>query len=203
MDPDAPVQDVPARGGFSARGFPAAQFGRGRALDGADELRRHERVVLTGRQAAPTGLRPLRSGPAGRRLRARDRGRAPDQGAARRGRAAGVCEDERRRRHPCRRADHPPFDFRADLRLRRARLAAARAEPSRQGDDGMAEEEAARRPRRPSPERLGEDDRIRLLGPPKARRPRVHTVAVGGAGIRSPPERFRDGRRAGADRSAR
>ena len=60
-----------------------------------------------------------------------------------------------------------------------------------------------RRPRRPPPERLGEDDRIRLLGAPEARRARVHAVAMGGAQIRSPPERFRDGRRAGADRSAR
>ena len=73
---------------------------------------------------------------------------------ARRGRPARLGEDERRRRDPRRRADPAPLDLRADLRLRRARLAAARAAPPRQGHDRVAEAQARGRPRRPPPERL-------------------------------------------------
>ena len=52
------------------------------------------------------------------------------------------------------------------------------------GNDGVAEEEAERRPRRPPPERLGQDDRVRLLGATEARGARVDAVAVGGAHVR-------------------
>ena len=183
LDPHAPVPHVPARRRFAARRFPAAEFAEAVLwmvqMNCVDMNAWYSRVD----KPRPSGLRPLRSRSAGRRLRARDRGRAPDPRAARRGRAAGIREDERRRRHPRRRADHAPFDVRADLRVRRARLPAARAEPSRQGDDGVAEEEAERRSRRPPPERLGEDDRIRVLGAPEARRARVDAAAMGGATV--------------------
>ena len=147
----------PREGGVAARRLPARERRARAALDGADALHRHERLVLARRQARPARLRPLRPRPAGRRrrrLRARDRGRAPDPRAARRGRPARLGEDERRGRDPRRRADPAPLDLRADLRLRRARLAAARAAPPRQGHDRVAQAQARGRPRRPPPERL-------------------------------------------------
>src|SRR5437016_4260680 len=78
VDPDAHLPHPPARRRVAARRLPARQLDGGRALDGADELHRHERLVLTRRQAAPPGLRALRPRPARRRLRARDPRRSPD-----------------------------------------------------------------------------------------------------------------------------
>src|SRR5918995_7320984 len=72
LDPDAHVPHLPPRGRVAARRLPARQLAGGGALDGADELHRHERLVLARRQAAPPGLRALRPRPARRRLRARD-----------------------------------------------------------------------------------------------------------------------------------
>ena len=162
---DTAVPHLSARGRHAARRLPARQRPRGAAVDGADALHRHERVVLARRQAGAARLRPLRPRPAGRteRLRAGDRGRAPDPRAAGRARAARLREDERRRRHPRRRADHAALDVPADVRLRRAGFAAAGAAPRRAGDDGVAEEEAPRRPRRPPAERPREDDRVGVL----------------------------------------
>ena len=73
VDPDAAVPDLAARGGrVAARRLSARQLARGAALDGADALHRHERVVLAGRQARPARLRALRPRPTGggRRVRA-------------------------------------------------------------------------------------------------------------------------------------
>ena len=47
--------------------------------------------------------------------------------------------------------------------------------------DGVAEEEARGRARRPPPERLGQDDRVRLFGATEARRAGVDAAALGGA----------------------
>ena len=63
LDPDAPVPHVAARrqGRRVAAGrLPARRLARGAALDGADALHRHERVVLARRQARPPGLGALR-----------------------------------------------------------------------------------------------------------------------------------------------
>ena len=57
----------PARGRLAAGRLRARQLARGAALDGADELRRHERVVLARRQARAARLRRLRPRPARRR----------------------------------------------------------------------------------------------------------------------------------------
>src|SRR5215203_1047358 len=59
LDPDAHLPHLPARGRVAARRLPARQLAGGVALDGADELRRHERLVLARRQAAPPRLRAL------------------------------------------------------------------------------------------------------------------------------------------------
>ena len=48
-------------------------------------------------------------------------------------------------------------------------------------DDGVAEEEAAWRARRPPPERARQDDRVRLLGAAEAGRARLDAAALGGA----------------------
>src|ERR671915_141413 len=92
LDPDAHVPHLPARGRVAARRLPARQLAGGGALDGADELHRHERLVLARRQAAPPGLRALRPRPAGARctgwrLRPRDPRRSPDPRGARATRA--------------------------------------------------------------------------------------------------------------------
>ena len=125
VDPDAAVPDLAARRRVAARRFHARQRDRSTRLDGADELHRHERVVLAGRQARAPGLRRLRPRPArvAQRLRAGDPGRAPDPRGARRARAAVVPEDERRRRHPRAGADHPALVVSGHLRLRGARVA--------------------------------------------------------------------------------
>ena len=52
---------------------------------------------------------------------------------------------------------------------------------SRRGDDGVAEEEAVGRARRPPPERAREDDRVGLLGASEAGRAGVDAARVGGA----------------------
>ena len=67
------------------------------------------------------------------------------------------------------------------VRVRRARRSWPRGGASRDAHDRMAEDEADRRPRRPPPERLGQDDRVRLLGAAAGRRPGVDAAAVGGA----------------------
>src|SRR5687767_15092228 len=46
LDPDAAVPHAPARRRVAARRLPARQLTGGGALDGADELHRHERLVL-------------------------------------------------------------------------------------------------------------------------------------------------------------
>ena len=86
-DPDARLPHLSARGRVAARRLPARQPAGGGALDGADELHRHERLVLARRQAAPPGLRALRPRPTRRRLRARDPRRPPDPRGARAARA--------------------------------------------------------------------------------------------------------------------
>ena len=153
----------------------------------------------------PAGLRALRPRSAGGagRLRARDRRRASDPRAARRGRAAGLREDERRRRHPRRRADHAPLDVPADVRLRRAGVAAARGAASRPPHDAVAEEEARGRARRPPAERSGQDDRVRLLGAAEAGRAGVDAASLGRVAQGLDAARLHDGRRARARRKAR
>ena len=49
LDPDSAVHDAPARRWLAARRLRPRQLARGAALDGADELHRHERVVLARR----------------------------------------------------------------------------------------------------------------------------------------------------------
>ena len=116
---------------------------------------------------------------------------------------AGLRQDERRRRHPRRRADHAPLDLPADVRLRRAGVAPARAAAPGQGHDRVAEEEAGGRPRRPPPERPRQDDRVGLLRPPQARRAGVDAAALGGADAGRQAARLHDAGRARADRGAR
>jgi hypothetical protein len=53
MDPDARLPHLPARRRVADGRLPARQLAGGRALDGADELHRHERLVLARRQAGP------------------------------------------------------------------------------------------------------------------------------------------------------
>ena len=205
VDPDAAVPDLAARGRVAARRLHARQRDRSARLDGADELHRHERVVLAGRQARAPGLRRLRPRPArvAQRLRAGDPGGAPHPRGARGARAAVVPEDERRRRHPRARADHAALVVPGHLRLRRARLARARGREPRPRDHRVAEEEAARRARRPPPERAREDDRLRLLRPAEARRAGVHAAALGGARREGAPARLRQARGAAAGGEAR
>ena len=69
--PTRTYRTYPREGRVAARRLPARQLAGGAALDGADELHRHERLVLARRQAAPSGLRPLRPRPARRWLRSR------------------------------------------------------------------------------------------------------------------------------------
>jgi len=205
LDPDPHLPDVAARGEgrVSPRRLPARERRARAALDGADALHRHERVVLTRRPAGPARLRALRPRPARRRLPRRRPGRAPDprpDGRARPGRAR---EDERRGRDPRRRADRPPLDLRGHVRVRRAGVAAARGAPSRPRHDRVAQAQAPRRPRRPPPERLGQDDRVGLLGPPATRRARLDAARLGRADRGPPATRLHDGRRARARRAAR
>ena len=71
--------------------------------------------------------------------------------------------------------------LRRDVRVRRTARATARGRAPGRGDDRVAEEEARRRPRRPPPERLGQDDRLGLLGPPEAGRAGLDAARVGRA----------------------
>src|SRR4051794_24280240 len=66
----------------------------------------------------------------------------------------------------------------------------------------MAEEEEVRRARRPPPERLGEDDRVRVLGPAEARRARLDAAPLGGVDRGPAPARLLDARRARTHRAA-
>ncbi len=146
VDRDARVPHLAAwwEGRVAARRLPARQLTRGAALDGADALHRHERVVLARRQAGPARLRAVRSRPArgGRRVRALHPRRALRASGTRRTRARLVCQDERLRRHPRRRADRASLDVRGHVRLRGAALAATRGRAPGRGDDRVAEEEA-------------------------------------------------------------
>ena len=180
LDPDAPVPDVAARRRFAARRLRARELAGGRALHGAEQLHRHERVVLARRQAGPAGLRALRPRPARRRLRARDRGRAPDPtSCSTRSQLPGYVKtsgaDGIHVVAPITRR----VDVRADLCTSRRRVAAARAAASRQGHDRVAEEEAGGRPRRPPAERPRQDDRLGLLRPAEARRARSPRLCAG------------------------
>ena len=87
----AQFRDLAARqGGSRLVDFPLVDSRRRAALDGADALHRHERLVLAGRPARPARLRPLRPRPArgAGRLRARRPRRPPDPRGARRARPA-------------------------------------------------------------------------------------------------------------------
>ena len=122
--------------------------------------------------------------------------------ASRRARASGLREDERRGRHPRRRADHPALDLPADLRLRREGVPPARATAPRQGHHRVAEEEARGRARRPPAERPRQDDRLRLFVRPKPGAPGVDAAALGGADPDVRPRDFGDeGRRSSGSRS--
>ena len=89
LDPDAAVPHLAARrqGRVAARRLHARERARRGRLDGADELHRHERLVLARRQAGPARLRRLRPRPAGvaERLRAGDSRRPPRPRSARAG----------------------------------------------------------------------------------------------------------------------
>ena len=61
--------------------------------------------------------------------------------------------------------------------------------------DRVAEEEARGRARRPPAERLGQDDRVRLLRTAEARRAGVDAAPLGGAETRDRPARLHDGGR--------
>src|SRR5262249_46416705 len=67
----------------------------------------------------------------------------------------------------------------------------------------MAEEEAPRRPRRPSPERAREDDRVRLFGAAQARRAGLDAAALGGADREGAAPRLRPSRGARPGRQVR
>ncbi len=122
LDPDAHLPHLPARpqGRVADGRLPARQLAGGGALDGADELHRHECLVLARRQAGPPGLRALRPRPARRWLRARDPRRSPDPRGARAARARVLRQDERRRRDSRARPDCASSDLRADLRRSRS-----------------------------------------------------------------------------------
>ena len=64
--PTRTFRTYPRGGGSRLVDFPLVNLAGGGALDGADELHRHERVVLARRQAGPPGLRALRPRPARR-----------------------------------------------------------------------------------------------------------------------------------------
>src|SRR5439155_8960497 len=83
------------------------------------------------------------------------------------------------------------------------RVAPARAAPSRPRHDRVAEEEARGGARRPPAERLGEDDRVGVLGPPEAGCPGLDSPALGRAGRERRAAPLHNGRRARADRGAR
>ena len=171
------------RDGDDARGrLRARQPAGGAPLDGADALHRHERLVLARRQAAPARLGALRHRPARRRrVAGRRRGRAPHPRAPAGARARVVGEDERLDGHPRDRPDRAALHLGRHVRVRRAGRARARGRASRDAHDAVAEGEADRRPRRSPPERLGQDDRVRLLGAAARRRAGVDAAAVGGA----------------------
>ena len=66
--------------------------------------------------------------------------------------------------------DRAPLRLPGDVRVRGGGLAAARGAARRARDDRVAEAQAARRARRPPPERPRQDDRVRVLGPAEAGR---------------------------------
>ena len=72
-----------------------------------------------------------------------------------------------------------PLDVRRHARVRRDRRAHARVDTSRPRHDRVDEGEAARRADRREPERRGEDDRLRLLGAPRAGRAGLDAAALG------------------------
>ncbi len=86
-----------------------------------------------------------------------------------------------------------------------AELLARRLEAEHEGppDDAVAQEQADGRPRRPSPERARQDDRLGVLGAAEARCARLDAARVGGAERDDPSTRLHDGGRARAGRGAR
>ena len=74
--------------------------------------------------------------------------------------------------HARARADRAALHVRGHAAVRGDRRRRDRAVEPRPRDDGVDEVEAARRAHRREPERRGKDDRVRLLGPPAARRAR-------------------------------
>ena len=169
-----PTRDVPldlSREPAEADDRLPARERRARApLDGEHGLHRPELLVLAGRQARAARLRPLRPRPLARRRLPRDgAGRAPREGAPRRARARVLPEDERLGRDPRAPPDRAPLHVRRHARVRRDRRGRARPRAPEARDDRVVEGQAPRRPDRREPERRGEDDRVRLLGPPAGR----------------------------------
>ena len=174
LDPRAPAEEALDRRAPRER--------RGRAdVDGQHGVHRHERVVLTRRQARSSRLRVVRSRPVpGRRLSRGRAGRARRQAGTRRDRPCRLPEDEQRGRHACAGAGRAALHVRPDAGVLRDRGGGARAHPSRARDDGVVEGEAARRPDRREPERRGEDDRVGLLGAASPWGPGLDSIALGG-----------------------
>ena len=115
----------------------------------------------------------------------------------------GVREDERRGRDPRACADPAAGSFEETYDFAERGVAAARGAASRPRDDGVAEAQAERRPRRSPPERLGQDDRVGVLGAPEAGRAGLDAASVGGADARGAAARVHDGGRARAGGAAR
>ena len=186
LDPDAHLPHLPARkGGSRLVDFPLVNTPEAAALDGADELHRHERLVLARRQAGPAGLRALRPRPAGRRLRACDPRRSPDPRGARGGSSSSptsrraaptgfTCSSRSRAERPI----EQTYEF-AERVARGLEAAAPGA-----GHDGVAEAQARGRARRPPSERAREDDRLGLLGAAEAGRAGLDAAALGRADAR-------------------
>ena len=159
--------------------FPDRERRAGAPLDGEHGLHRPEHLVLTGRQARPARLRPLRPRPDARGSLVTDRrGRTDPQGSARRARARVVPEDERRQGLPRPRPDRPALDVRGHAGVRRARRRGDRPNASEARHHRMVEGAAARCPDRLESERRGQDDRVGLFGAAEARRTGLHAAPV-------------------------
>ncbi len=105
-------------------------------LDGEHGLHRPEHLVLTGRQARATRLRPLRPRSVRRcRLQGDRPGCAARQAGARHRRPGELPEDERIGRDPCPRADREAAHVRPDQRVRGDHRVGACPRPLRARDD--------------------------------------------------------------------
>ena len=115
----------------------------------------------------------------------------------------GLPEDLGLARDPHPRADRAATHVRRCARFRRDRRRRARPRAPGARDDGVGEEEAARRARRREPEQARRDQRVRVLGASARRRAGLDSAALGGGRAGARPRRVHDGRGAGPRRARR